>query len=206
MRKRLLIFTRYPEAGRVKTRLIPLLGSQDATRLHRRLVTHTLACASVLQAQHSVGVEVHFDGGDRDLMATCFGDHFCYVHQASGDLGAKLTVATSSANQPTVVIGTDCPELNAEAMQRAFQALQSTDVVLGPASDGGYYLIGLKEPQPALFSDIPWGTDRVCQLTQQLAQDQGLSVHLLEVLDDIDRPTDFRRLDRGLREALLGAD
>jgi rSAM/selenodomain-associated transferase 1 len=139
-------------------------------------------------------------------MAECFGDHFCYVHQAPGDLGAKLAVATSSANQPTVVVGTDCPDLNAETMQRAFQALQSTDVVLGPASDGGYYLLGLKEPQPALFSDIPWGTDRVCKLTQTIARGQGLSVCLLEVLDDIDRPADFQWLDRGLREALLGAD
>jgi glycosyltransferase A (GT-A) superfamily protein (DUF2064 family) len=105
-----------------------------------------------------------------------------------------------------VVVGTDCPDLNAETMQRAFQALQSTDVVLGPASDGGYYLLGLKEPQPALFSDIPWGTDRVCKLTQTIARGQGLSVCLLEVLDDIDRPADFQWLDRGLREALLGAD
>lgn len=206
MRKRLIIFTRYPEIGLVKTRLIPLLGPEGAAQLHCRLVAHTLAWASGVSAEHSVGVEVHFNGGDRSQMAELFGDHLCYVHQAPGDLGAKMAVATSSANQPTVVIGTDCPDLNAESLLRAFQALELADLVLGPANDGGYYLIGLTKPQPMLFCDIPWGSDRVCRLTQRIAKDQGLSVHLLDVLHDVDRPEDVERLEHGFRAAMLRTD
>ena len=200
MQHRLIIFTRCPEIGRVKTRLIPLLGSEGAAQLHRRLVAHTLAWVNVLSSAHSVGVEVHFDGGNGELMAECFGNRFCYVEQSPGDLGAKLAVATSSVNQPTVVIGTDCPDLNAESLLRAFGALEAVDLVLGPATDGGYYLIGLTKPQPALFSNVPWGTDRVCKLTQTIATDRGLSVCLLDTLHDIDRPADVERLDRSLRE------
>lgn len=194
MKARLIIFTRCPEAGRVKTRLIPLLGPEGAAQLHLQLATHTLAWANELDSDDSVSVEVYFEGGDRTVMAKCFGDHFRWVRQASGDLGAKLIAATTSGNHPIIVVGTDCPELNADTVREALLLLQTIDVVLGPAHDGGYYLIGLKEPLPALFNDIPWGTDQVCRLTHTIATDRGLSVRLLDVLRDIDRPDDVEWL------------
>src|SRR5258706_12025959 len=102
---RLIVFTRYPEPGRVKTRLIPVLGSVGAARLHRRLTEHTLAWAKQLEEQLAIHVEVHFDGGDAELMQAGFGNHLCYRRQGEGDLGERLIAALADSAGPTVVVG-----------------------------------------------------------------------------------------------------
>jgi rSAM/selenodomain-associated transferase 1 len=194
--ERLIVFTRYPEPGRVKTRLIPMLGPAGAAQLHQRLTAETLLWANTLAAKQPLRLEVNFDGGTVDLMAARFGSGLMYVQQVDGDLGAKLIAATGTTSGPTVVIGTDCPDLGPAVVQRAFEALRSADLVLGPASDGGYYLIGLNRPIPEVFIGVPWGTGGVCRLTQQIATNAGLSVTLLDVLDDIDVPGDLERFNR----------
>jgi rSAM/selenodomain-associated transferase 1 len=194
--ERLIVFTRYPEPGNVKTRLIPVLGAKGAAELHHRLTALTLAWASSLTFDQSLRLEIHFDGGTVDSMSTAFGEGLAYLPQVEGDLGTKLVAATATADGPTVVIGTDCPDLSPAVVLSALDALRSVDLVLGPASDGGYYLIGLNRPIPEVFVRIPWSTDRVCNLTRQIAADAGLSVTLLDVLNDVDVPDDLEWFHR----------
>lgn len=194
MTDRLIIFTRYPEPGQVKTRLIPVLGPRGAAELHRRLTMHTLCWAHEFSSRGGVELTVHFDGGDVNLMRKCFGADFPFVPQSSGDLGQRLTDALSDTCAPSIVIGTDCPALTAGHVHIAFAALGRADVVLGPATDGGYYMIGLKSPQPQLFANIPWGTDRVCETTRQHAERTRLVMEMLPTLSDIDRPEDLSQV------------
>lgn len=192
---RLIIFTRYPEPGRVKTRLIPALGPVGAADVHHRLTALTLAWARALQDREPIRVEVHFDGGDAERMQARFGKGFVYQPQAEGDLGEKLIAALANTAEPTIVVGTDCPSMSAERALRAIASLSAYDVVLGPSSDGGYYLIGLNRPEPCLFTGIAWSTVEVCGRTQQIAAEHELAVALLDVLDDVDRPEDLAMLD-----------
>jgi rSAM/selenodomain-associated transferase 2 len=90
-----------------------------------------------------------------------------------------------------VLVGTDIPGITARILLQAFESLSSADMVLGPARDGGYYLIGLRQPFPRLFVDIPWGTERVLEMTRKVTDDLGLSAVLLETLEDLDRPEDL---------------
>jgi rSAM/selenodomain-associated transferase 1 len=201
---RLIIFTRYPEFGRVKTRLVPLLGPAGATELHCRLTRHTIAWGTELSRQYPVEVEVHFDGGSVDAMVECFGSSIRYCPQSTGDLGDRLTEALAERTEPTVVIGTDCPGLVGGHVRQAFDALRDRDLVIGPARDGGYYLIGLRRATPEIYQAIDWGTDRVCQQTLLIATQNSLSVELLECLNDVDRPEDLKILDRRFLEGSIG--
>ncbi len=191
----LIIFSRYPEAGRSKTRLIPALGASGAARLHEEITRHTLRTATELVHDYPVQVEVHFAGGDEGLMRQVFGGDFYYRPQVAGDLGQKMQTAMEGALQErasgVIVIGTDCPDLTAPRLRQAFKALRTWELVLGPAYDGGYYLIGCRCVWPELFADIPWGTDQVLARTLAAARYVGLKPFLLETLPDVDRPEDL---------------
>ncbi len=191
----LIIFTRFPEPGKSKTRLIPVLGAVGAARLHEEMTRHTLRTAAELAQGYPVQVEVHFAGGDVALMQQVFGKGFHYRPQVAGDLGQKmqtaLKVALRSGADRALVIGTDCPELNAPRLRHAFEVLAGRELVLGPALDGGYYLIGCKRVWPELFADIPWGTEEVWRKTLAAALDLGLDPYILEPLPDVDRPEDL---------------
>lgn len=191
-----IVFTRYPEPGCVKTRLIPTLGPEGACGLHRRLTEKTLEQVRILQGRPGLMAEVHFAGGNETAMTEWLGTDWQFVPQAEGDLGRRMYQALIGAfhrgGKPVFLIGTDCPELTANLLQEALDLLEDKDLVLGPAQDGGYYLIGMQDPQPGLFPpDMPWGTDRVLEETLQAADRQGLRVSLLETLRDIDRPEDL---------------
>ncbi|XGV96178.1 MAG: TIGR04282 family arsenosugar biosynthesis glycosyltransferase [Leptolyngbya sp. BL-A-14] len=195
MNERLIIFTRYPEPGKAKTRLIPALGAEAAADTHRLMTEHTLAQVKPLLRSRSLMVEVWFEGGDRDQMEAWLGDGLRYQSQPEGDLGDRMLQAFQSALKngvnAAVIIGTDCPELTDALLAEAFQALQQTDVVLGPAADGGYYLIGLRQVIPDLFQAITWSTDRVLQQTVAIVEKLNLSLTLLPMLTDVDRPEDL---------------
>ena len=195
MSDRLIIFTRFPEPGKAKTRLIPALGDVAAADLHRQMTERTLAQVKLLQQSHLVGVEVWFAGGDRDRMQTWLGDDLQYQPQLEGDLGDRMAQAFQTAFdggvKAAVIIGTDCPELTAGILTKAFQSLQQTDLVVGPATDGGYYLIGLRRFEPELFKSIAWSTERVFQQTVDIANKLNLSLSCLPTLTDIDRPEDL---------------
>jgi len=195
-KERLLIFTRYPEAGKTKTRLIPALGAEGAANLQRQMSEHTLLQVSELQSLRPLSVEVRFDGGNSLLMQDWLGRDIVYQPQGEGDLGCRMARSLSTTMLAgidyVVIIGTDCPDLNAQLMMQAFHQLHlAHDLVLGPAIDGGYYLIGLRRFIPELFSGISWGTAKVFQQTVEIAKNLNLSVAYLPQLADVDRPEDL---------------
>lgn len=197
---RLVVFTRLPEAGSTKTRLAPALGAAGAAQLHREMAARVLADARAFSESFGADLEVRFAGGDRRAMRDEFGHGFVYVPQGAGDLGERMlrTFAQSAASgiERTVIIGSDCIDIDAAVLRRAFEALSETDVVFGPAADGGYYLVGLREPEPALFDGVPWGTGEVLARSLEKAEGAGLPVSLLRELSDIDTPADLHLLGR----------
>ena len=195
-----ILFTRYPEPGKVKTRLIPALGPKGACEHHRRMTELAVTQLRELSSFRFLSVEVRFEGGNENLMQEWLGTDLCFSPQGQGDLGIRMERAFQEAFQSgfksVVLIGSDCPDRNAKIVEKAFDGLKNNDLILGPARDGGYYLIGLKEPQP-LFTNIPWGSAEVFNLTQEKAQALGLNVLLLETLQDIDRPEDLVLMGTG---------
>jgi rSAM/selenodomain-associated transferase 1 len=193
----LLVFARYPQPGTAKTRLIPALGAQGAAAVHARLTESTLAVARALQRDRGAAVTVCYAGATPAQMQAWLGAQVAYEAQSAGDLGERLRVAFNRAfargAQRAVAIGTDCPELGSGALAAAFERLRRQDVVLGPAADGGYYLIGLSGLAPELFAGIDWGTARVWQQTAATADRLGLARSQLAVRYDIDRPADLAR-------------
>ncbi len=192
---RLIVFTRRPEPGRSKTRLIPVLGAQGAADLQRQMALHTISHAREVARRAPAALEVRFAGGTADGMMEWLGTGMDYHPQGEGDLGARMESAFRDAFSRgavrVVLVGTDCPGLDAPVMRAAFAALRRKDLVLGPATDGGYWLIGLRRPAPALFADMPWSTDSVFERTLDRARSFGLSVRTLEPLPDVDRPEDL---------------
>lgn len=199
MRERLIVFTRYPEPGKAKTRLIPVLGSEGAAKLHRQMTEHTMLQVRELQACCPLSVEVYFAGSDEQQMQNWLGSDIVYQPQAEGDLGSRMAqafqAAFSSGMDSAIIIGTDCPGLNTKLIAKAFQALEQNELVLGPATDGGYYLIGLRRLIPKLFKGISWGTSEVLQQTVAIAEKLKLAIAYLPPLSDVDRPEDLSILD-----------
>lgn len=194
--ERLIVFARYPSPGFAKTRLIPTLGAERAAQLQRRLTEHTLKIGMEFQARRKAFVDVRFTGCSPVEMQDSFGhEWFSYLPQCDGDLGDKLHHATveafASGATKVVVIGTDCPDLGPEFLEQAFRALNRCDVVLGPAADGGYTLIGMKAPCRELFLNIDWGTDRVLAQTRRACSNLKYAVQQLVTLSDIDYPEDL---------------
>ncbi|TVQ08928.1 MAG: glycosyltransferase [Leptolyngbya sp. DLM2.Bin27] len=201
----LMLFTRYPEPGRTKTRLIAHLGPAGAASLQRAMTEHVLGQVTAAAQQLPLAVEVHFAGGSQAQMQSWLGDRVTYYPQGEGDLGARLGAAFGQnfrAGRPgAIAIGSDCPALGTAHLTAAINALHQTDVVIGPATDGGYYLMGLRLPQPALFDAIAWGTGEVLAQTLAAAAAQGLTVELLTPLTDIDRPADLPQWEQILAKS-----
>jgi uncharacterized protein len=190
---RLVVFVKAPRAGAVKTRLAGTLGPDAACAAYRRLVEALLANLAPLPR-----VELCFTPAEagaeiqpwvRPGWLTC--------PQVGGGLGERLHAAFAehfeTDAQHVVIIGSDCPDVTATDIEDAWLALEGHDVVLGPALDGGYWLIGLRAPQPALFTGIPWSTDRVFGETMCRARETGLRVALLRELADVDTAADWER-------------
>ena len=191
----LLLFTRYPRAGEAKTRLIPALGGQGAAILQQTMSEQTFAMARKLSKRRKISLQIYYTGGSQREMQQWLNGTIPCIRQIEGNLGDRLSDAFRAAFAgrmlKVIAIGTDCPSLTPEIVAKSFQNLTDHDLVLGPALDGGYYLIGLKKEEPALFSQIPWGQNQVLDLTLRRAGKLGLSVHLLELLADVDRPEDL---------------
>jgi uncharacterized protein len=194
-KQHLIIFTRYPEPGKTKTRLIPVLGSIGAANLQRQMTEYTIFQVKELQRTIDISMEVRFAGGDSQLMQDWLGLDLVYQSQGEGDLGSRmarsLLQAFQSGAEKTIIIGTDCPGVNAQILATAFEKLHTCDLVIGPAIDGGYYLIGLQQPILELFTNIEWGTAEVFQKTVEIAQKLNLSQVNLPPLADVDRPEDL---------------
>ncbi len=203
MVRRLIIFTRYPTAGRVKTRLIPAIGAAAAANLHCQMTEHTVRQArawltSVRAAGADAAITICSDGGEPPLVAEWLGADLDYQSQVGGDLGSRMERAIADAlavgADRVVLIGTDCPGLSASILGEAFDRLQSADLVLGGASDGGYYLIGMCRRYRALFVGIDWSTERVLAQTIAISQQLQLAIGYVPTLSDVDRPEDLHLL------------
>ncbi len=191
---RLLVLSKAPDAGQVKTRLIPLLGETGAAELYEDLLGSTLEmavtsdlcpvdlwCSPTMthpffqQCRQQYGVELN--------------------QQTEGDIGCRMSHALESAGLSSrllVLIGADCPALSADDLEEAFDVLdRGTEVVLGPAEDGGYYLIGMRGLYPFIFDEIPWSTPTVLDLTKTRLKSQQLEWQCLAPHRDLDTPDDY---------------
>lgn len=194
--KRIILFTRYPEPGITKTRLIPALGAEGAATLHRQLTEHALRAA---RNQDVASVEVAWTGGSEPAMRSWLGPDISLREQDTGDLGERMSTAFWSAFKEgvteVVIAGSDCPDIDRATYEAAFDALRDHDLVLGPAVDGGYYLIGLKAsagPMLGLLMEgVEWGTNSVLSETLEGARIAGLRVAQLATLADVDLPSDL---------------
>lgn len=194
----LIIFSRYPAPGTTKTRLIPALGAAGAAALQRQLTEQTVCRLAALAATcKQTTLEVCHEGGSRNQMKQWLGPHLIYTPQGNGDLGLRMHKAFDRAfkagSRRVIIVGSDCPELSAGIVEMGLGLLGEHDLVLGPAADGGYYLIGLRRSRQWLFDDIEWGGTAVLADTMMRAKKKGLTVALLEELNDLDRPDDLAR-------------
>jgi len=193
-RRRLILFARFPVAGKVKTRLIPALGAEGAAALHRRLVLRTLRTAHALCQSQNVELEIRFAGDNANEMQHWLGDGWLCRPQCEGDLGQRMAGAFADSSREgspaTVIIGSDCPSLTPEVLSSAFDSLKTNPVVFGPATDGGYYLVGLTRFVPEIFQGVAWGTETVLAQSLEKLVRLGIKPALLQPLDDLDRPED----------------
>ena len=195
MTETLIIYSRYPEPGKTKTRMIPALGKDGAAELQRKMTEHTVSTARKVRSDRDLIIEVHFTGGNQQLMSEWLGEDLIYIPQVSGDLGKKMNSSFQRAfeldNRRVVTIGIDCPDLDRQILNNAFNSLQKQELVIGVAQDGGYYLIGLTKIVPQLFQNINWGTEQVLAQTKAIAQKLNINTCYLTTLSDIDRPEDL---------------
>lgn len=200
MGERLIVFTRYPVPGTTKTRLIPAVGAEKAAEYQRQMSEHTVAIARSLQSVRPVELEIRFTGGTAEQMTLWLGSDSRLVPQGEGDLGDRLNRAFEAAFaegiERAIAVGIDCPELNQTRLIQAFEHLYGATGVIGPATDGGYYLIGLNRAVPSLFQAIAWGTEAVLQQTQAAAAAHSVALAYLDVLNDVDYPEDLPLWER----------
>lgn len=202
----LIVFTRSPEPGRTKTRMIPALGERGAADLQRDMALHALSSVSASLQEREMTVELHYAAGSESRMREVFGAEWTYVAQADGDLGERMRRAINRAfcrgAGSVVVMGTDCPQITADVLGRAFEATKKVDVVFNPATDGGYVLVGMRRPVPEIFEGIGWGAEGVLRESLDAAERAGLKVKLLDRLNDVDVAGDlaiWRRADEARR-------
>jgi len=193
---RIVIFAKAPIPGYAKTRLIEALGAEGAATLAKKMLLYTVAVAR----QAAVGpVElcVAPDPEHDCLRALEVGSDVIWSRQSEGDLGMRMATAvqrTLAGGENVICIGTDCVELKALHLQEAAIALAQGSVVIAPASDGGYVLLGLSECDPCIFQDIVWSTDSVFKETMARIASLNWRVTQLETLRDIDEPEDLQYL------------
>lgn len=192
----LLIFAKAPIPGHAKTRLIPALGAEGAAALQQHLLDSTLTTSEAW----SCGARQLWCSPDTSHPAFTRGAELRPItlhRQLGADLGARMAHAFEQALERyswAIIIGTDCPELGTDDLQQAADLLrQGTDAVIGPAGDGGYYLLGLRRFDPGLFNDMVWGGSEVLAETLQRLQQLGMITRKLVLKHDLDRPEDLHR-------------
>lgn len=192
---RILVFAKAPVAGKVKTRLIPEVGARAAADLYDQLLCQTVDTAigcnlAPLQLWCDPDRDhPRFQEFARQGVSLCCQD--------GPDLGLRMHNAFTQVLQSAhvaILIGADCPLMSCDYLHQAIEALSESDVVIGPAEDGGYVLIGMRTPNLSVFQGIEWGTDRVLSQTREALSGCKLSVQELPELWDVDRPTDLKRL------------
>ncbi len=199
MSQKLIVFVRAPRIGEVKTRLAQAIGSEAALMAYRVLVAQLLKNLGSLQ-----NVELRFtpDAAGAEL-APWLRSGWTLRPQGQGALGERLGRAFQEnfarPGQRVVIIGSDCPGVSLADIESAWRSLLTNDVVLGPASDGGYWLIGLRAVQPGLFENVPWSTASVLETTLTRVRNAGLTFYCLRQLTDIDTAADWEEFNRAIQ-------
>ena len=189
------VLAKAPVPGLAKTRLAPALGDDGAAALQERLTARAVATACAAEAG-LVTLWATPDASHASFRALAEQHPISLATQPDSDLGARMLTAVAAANGPALVIGTDCPALTPDHLLVAAAHLRSgIDAVLIPAEDGGYVLIGMREPQSALFAGMTWSTDEVAAETRRRMARLSLSWREPARLWDVDRPEDLARLD-----------
>ncbi len=191
---RLCLFVKAPEPGRVKSRLAADLGAEEACEAYESLVGHSLRALSCSSLPKDLWVSGDVAHPKIRAWAKDFG--YRVAAQPAGDLGAKMLAAIEACcclGQSGLVVGSDLPELDAAYVDKAAQTMRRHDLVLGPAEDGGYGLIGMNRPVPELFEDMAWGLDEVFARTKERAIRLGLRLAELPLLWDVDDIQGWRR-------------
>jgi len=192
MKRAVIVFQKNPEEGKVKTRLAKDIGHKKATEIYIFLLTHTHQQVQKVDTD----VFVYFQGGINENYVVL--PRYFLAHQEEGDLGKKMEAAFSEVfsygYKEVLIIGSDCFEMDFEILQQGFEALSTHDLVIGPAVDGGYYLLGMKKFHSFLFRNKPWSTSSICELTFAEASSQGMSIYKLPILRDVDRLEDLGEL------------
>lgn len=184
-----IVFLRLPEKGKVKTRLAATAGQDEALNIYRQLSTLTLDLVSKLD----IPVYLFYDGG---LPANRLNDEFHYFDQADGDLGFKMESAIHlilQKHEKAIIIGSDCPDLSFQDINESIQQLEKNDFVIGPAEDGGIYLLGCSRLYHGMLDDIPWSTPHVKEAIVHAIKTLGKSLYQLRSLHDIDVEEDWVR-------------
>ncbi|MEO6958407.1 MAG: TIGR04282 family arsenosugar biosynthesis glycosyltransferase [Burkholderiaceae bacterium] len=201
---RIVIFAKAPTPGIAKTRLIPALGAQGAADLARRMLGHTVAQALVAE----VGpVELCVSPSQKEAIwqSLSLPTTIAWSDQGEGDLGIRMmrvTQRVTNTGESVLLIGTDCPALDAAYLRRSAESLRRTDAAMVPTADGGYALLGLNQCHPSLFEDIEWSTDTVAFETLRRLEQLGWKVRINLMLHDIDTPADLRWLPRAWLETV----
>ncbi len=184
----LIVFLRLPEKGKVKTRIASSLGQDAALVIYKEMTDITLQMVSNLAMQ----VYLFYEGGLPDLSNRK--PSFQYLSQPPGNLGEKMHHAfeiTLQKHKKAIIIGSDCPALTVADVNEGNSKLDTTDIVIGPSADGGYYLLGCKEVIPPLFKNIHWSSSSVLDDTIDIIKSQHRNYYLLRTLNDIDVEADW---------------
>jgi uncharacterized protein len=197
-RTRIAVFAKAPVAGRVKTRLAPLLGEEEAARLHAQLVRRALRTA----VDAGLGEVELWCAPDEShaFFGECRERFGAPLHrQVGGDLGERMRHALDAGTgrgERVLLIGSDCPAITPDHLVQAAAALPAHDAVFTPAEDGGYVLVGLARAVPCVFEDVAWGGDAVMATTRERLAAAGARWWEMPPLWDVDRPDDYHRLQR----------
>ena len=200
-----MIFVKFPEPGRVKTRIAEAVGAEEAARIYRDLVGRVSGkVVPDERAELQWEVWVIFDPPEResavrDWLEPLFGDAVeRFEPQVEGDLGERLAAAFAAGFAAgfakVAAIGTDCVELDADGIGECWRLLDEKDVVFGPAEDGGYYLVALKKECAALFAGVPWSSAETLAVSKAVTAQLGLSVGELATLSDVDEIVQWEAL------------
>ena len=190
----IIIFCKYPIEGNVKTRIAKTIGNEVSVNLYKLLSEYIFQ--ELLKTENVFQYLFYDNNADRDKIKKWAGAEFTYELQEGNDLGEKMYNAFNKVidrgSTKTIIVGTDIPDISSDIIQKAFQALNNSDVVIGPAMDGGYYLLGMKRLYKSFFTGIEWSNHTVLKKTLEKINSLNLSYSMLPELIDIDTEEDLK--------------
>ena len=199
MKKAIICFTRVPRPGVTKTRLMPILSGEQCAKLH----TAFLKDLALVYENMAADLYVSYTADpDWEMLKDIFSTAYGFFHQEGADLGEKMYRAIAcvldKGYDSVILTGADLPAMTAAHLESGFAALEGADVTFGPTSDGGYYLVGMKQPHTVIFEKQQYGGATVLENTVAAAEAAGLSVSFAKQCDDVDTPEDLRNLTKHL--------